>query len=202
MDACDIVPSVSTVYPRVAVGCRECAWELVSDGIVQHHSHEITNEGAMITGSIEEIKKFPGRRPGPDLVQTQDSLDHLAADRIEYACDWIFDDQASEVATSQGLIIALPYSVDLNDVPAMVIHPQSARGLRQSVCDTFYGQRRDRNRHAYSRWTCTLMSTRRFIESAISSTRSITRVAQTCCSGPASASSIGVAPPQSNAENS
>jgi len=149
MDACDIVPSVSIVYRRVAVGSRECAWELVADGIVQHPLHEMTNEGAMITASIEEIKKLPGRRPDPDLAQTQDSLDHLAADGIEYACDRIFDDQASEVATSQGLIIALPYSVDLNEVPAMVIRPQSAHGLRQSVCDTFCGLRRDRNRHAY-----------------------------------------------------
>lgn len=147
MDARNIVPSVSinsavcNSYPQVATACLRSAWEFVGHGTVQRPVHETVDEAAMIRQSMDELKAFTGRRPrgwaSPGLAQTEDSLDHLAAAGIEYACDWIFDDQPCELATRHGTIVALPYSVDLNDVPAMVIHRQSAQSFRQTVCDTF-----------------------------------------------------------------
>jgi allantoinase len=52
-------------------------------------------------------------------------------------CDWVFDDQPVGLQTSHGNVLAIPYSVDLNDVPAMAIHRQSPRQYRQSICDAF-----------------------------------------------------------------
>jgi allantoinase len=147
MDAHRIVPSVSinsavcTHYPQVASACLEGGWEFVAHGTVQRPVHEVADEAAMIRQTIEEVEAFAGKRPrgwaSPGLAQTQDSLDYLAAAGIEYACDWIFDDQPCELVTKHGTIVALPYSVDLNDVPAMVVHRHSAQTFRQNVCDTF-----------------------------------------------------------------
>jgi peptidoglycan/xylan/chitin deacetylase (PgdA/CDA1 family) len=147
MDVRNIVPSVSinaavcTVYPQVAAACLEGGWEFVAHGIIQRPIHEIADEAAMIRQTIRELEAFAGRRPrgwaSPGLAQTRDSLDHLAAAGIEYACDWIFDDQPCKLVTKHGTIVALPYSVDLNDVPAMVVHRQSAQTFRNNVCDAF-----------------------------------------------------------------
>jgi len=147
MDARNIVPSVSinsavcTTYPRVAAACRESAWEFVAHGVIQRPVHETEDEAAMISQAIEELEAFTGRRPrgwaSPGLAQTPDSLDYLAAAGIEYACDWIFDDEPCDLVTKHGTLVALPYSVDLNDVPAMLIRGQSALAFRQTVCDTF-----------------------------------------------------------------
>ncbi len=147
LDAHKIVPSVSinsavcSTYPRVATACRDAKWEFVGHGVVQRSIHEITDEAAMIVEAIQEIERFTGRRPrgwaSPGLAQTQDSLDHLAGAGIEYACDWVFDDQPCDLLTKHGTIVALPYSVDLNDVPAMGLHRQSVQTFRQSICDTF-----------------------------------------------------------------
>ena len=147
MDARNIVPSVSinsavcTSYPRVAAACLESAWEFVAHGIIQRPVHEIEDEAVMIKQAIAELEAFTGRRPrgwaSPGIAQTKDSLDYLTAAGIEYACDWIFDDEPCELVTKHGTLVALPYSVDLNDVPAMVIRAQSAAAFRQSICDTF-----------------------------------------------------------------
>jgi allantoinase len=147
MDARNIVPSVSinsavcTTYPRVAAACRESAWEFVAHGVVQRPVHEIVDEGAMIRQAIQELEAYAGRRPrgwaSPGLIQTQETLEHLAEAGVEYACDWIFDDEPCELTTKHGTIVALPYSVDLNDVPAIVIQRQSIQTFRQSICDTF-----------------------------------------------------------------
>jgi allantoinase len=142
-----IVPSVSinsavcATYPGVAAACLDGGWEFVAHGTIQRPVHEIADEATMVKGAIEELAAFTGRRPrgwaSPGLVQTPDTLDYLAAEGIEYACDWIFDDQPCELATKHGTMVALPYSVDLNDVPAMVIHRQSTQTFRQNICDTF-----------------------------------------------------------------
>lgn len=147
-DAYDIKPSVSinsavcTAYPQVAEACRDSGWEFVGHGVVQRPVAEISDEAAMIAQAIRELTAFTGRKvrgwASPGLAQSVDSIDHLAAAGIEYACDWVFDDQPIELATSTGrTVLAIPYTVDLNDVPAIAIARRTADEFRQTICDAF-----------------------------------------------------------------
>lgn len=147
LDGHGIKPSVSinsavcSAYPRIAEACRDSGWEFVGHGVVQRPVSEITDEPAMIAQSIKELEQFTGKKTrgwaSPGIAQSKESLDYLAAAGIEYACDWVFDDQPVELETSHGNVLAIPYSVDLNDVPAMAIHRQSPQQYQQSICDAF-----------------------------------------------------------------
>ena len=142
-----IVPSVSinsTVcesHPHVASVCRDAGWEFIAHGVTQRPAHEAVDEAAMIVESIEAITRFTGRRPrgwaSPGLVQTEATLDHLTAAGLEYVCDFVLDDQPCEIQTKHGPIVGLPYSVDFNDVPAIVVQRQTPDEFRRSICDAF-----------------------------------------------------------------
>ena len=66
---------------------------------------------------------------GPGLTETDHTLDILAEEGIEYICDWVMDDQPVEMKTTAGPVIAVPYSVELNDIAIMVIQHHEARVL-------------------------------------------------------------------------
>lgn len=146
-DRAGIVPSASinsavcTTYPAVAEACRDSGWEFIGHGITQRPAHEISDELGMIRQSMAEIEAFTGKRPrgwaSPGISQTKDTIDNLAAAGLEYACDWVFDDQPVPLKTAHGTLVAVPYTVELNDVPTMVIAKQPIQVFRQSICDAF-----------------------------------------------------------------
>ncbi len=46
-----------------------------------------------------------------------DTPDYLKANGVDYTCDWVVDDLPSWMRTKHGPLIAVPYSLDLNDGP-------------------------------------------------------------------------------------
>ncbi len=146
-DRAGIVPSASInsavcrAYPEVAEACRDGGWEFIAHGLMQRPLHEIDDELAMMRQCVAEIEAFTGKRPrgwaSPGISQTQQTVDNLTAAGLQYACDWVFDDQPVEIATANGPLIALPYTVDLNDVPSIAIARQPIQVFKQSICDAF-----------------------------------------------------------------
>ena len=86
----------------------------------------------MIFRSVETIARFTGVPVrgwlGPNLTQTLDTHDFLAEAGIRYMGDWPVDDRPFRVTTAHGPHIALPYPVELNDTPVVMI--QHHDGLR------------------------------------------------------------------------
>jgi peptidoglycan/xylan/chitin deacetylase (PgdA/CDA1 family) len=95
----------------------------------------------MIAQCIDEIRAFTGKKPrgwaSPGVSQTRDTVDHLAAAGLEYACDWVLDDQPFEIETKHGPLIGLPYTVDLNDVPTIALARQPIQAFKQTICDAY-----------------------------------------------------------------
>ena len=152
-DARGIKPSVSVnsavcaAYREVAEACRDAGWEFIAHAVTQRPLGEIADEAAMVRLCVDEIEKFTGRRPrgwaSPGVSQSRDTVDNLTAAGLEYACDWVLDDQPFEIATKHGPLIGLPYTVNLNDVPQMVIARHPIQTFKQSICDAFdclYGE--------------------------------------------------------------
>jgi len=147
LDGKGIKPSVSinsavcTTYREVAEACRDAGWEFVAHGVTQRPAGEIADEPAMIAQCIDEISAFTGKRPrgwaSPGASQTRDTVDHLAGAGLEYACDWVLDDQPFEIETKHGPLIGLPYTVDLNDVPTIALARQPIQAFKQTICDAF-----------------------------------------------------------------
>jgi peptidoglycan/xylan/chitin deacetylase (PgdA/CDA1 family) len=130
--------SVCTEYPRVAAAALEAGWEFLGHGHVQAPMHSLEDQRASIRQAIEAIRAFTGKPPrgweSPGLTETFDTIDILAEEGIEYVADWIIDDQPCEITTRP--VVAMPYTVDINDVPMMAVSQHASeewlkRGMRQ-----------------------------------------------------------------------
>jgi len=123
--------SVCLAYPRVASAMREAGWEFMGHAVRQGAMHIQPDQREVIRESVRIIREFTGRKPkgwlGPGLTETWETLDFLAEAGIEYVSDWVNDDQPYEIRTQHGPLVSVPYTLELNDIPMMVIqHHESA----------------------------------------------------------------------------
>ncbi|MEE8442270.1 MAG: polysaccharide deacetylase, partial [Dehalococcoidia bacterium] len=91
--------------------------------------------------TIETIRDFTGKPPrgwlGPGLTETWDTLDILAEEGIEYVSDWVTDDQPHEIRTTSRPLVMVPYTLELNDIPMMMVQHHSSQELFDRARDQF-----------------------------------------------------------------
>ena len=133
--------SVCLSYPRVAGAARDAGWEFMGHSFVQRSRHTVPDQRDVIRKSVETIRKFTGRPPrgwlGPGLTETWETLDVLAEEGIEYVCDWVNDDQPYEIKTTTRPLVSVPYTVEVNDIPMMLIQHREAHELFDRARDQF-----------------------------------------------------------------
>ena len=128
-------------YTRVAESCRGAGWEFMGHSWEQGPIHKEPDQPAMIARSLDTLEKFTGKRPvgwlGPGLTQTLETPEHLAKAGIQYIGDWVYDDEPTEIRTANGPLVTLPYTVECNDIPMMVVQHHEGAYWRQKCIDTF-----------------------------------------------------------------
>ena len=130
--------SVCTVYPRIAGAARDAGWDFMGHGVSQVPMHKLADQRAAIDAAIAEIAAFTGQKPrgwlGPGLTETAETIDLLKEAGLDYVGDWVVDEQPCEIATRAGPIVGLPYTVELNDIPMMMIqHHRAAEFYTRGV---------------------------------------------------------------------
>ena len=133
--------SVCRAYPPVAEAMRDAGWEFMGHGVRQGALHLLTDQRQAVRESIALIKAFTGTPPrgwlGPGLTETWETLDHLAEAGLEYVSDWVNDDQPYEIRTTAGPLVSVPYTIELNDIPMMVIQHHTSSEWLQRAKDQF-----------------------------------------------------------------
>jgi len=133
--------AVTLEYPRVAGAARDAGWEFMGHSFVQMPTHQLDDQKAVIEKSLATLAAFTGKRPrgwlGPGLTETYETLDLLAAAGIEYVGDWVLDDQPALLKTAHGPIVALPYTVEQNDIPLMMVQHHRSDELFRRTRDAF-----------------------------------------------------------------
>jgi allantoinase len=128
-------------YPRVAQAMLDAGWEFMGHGVRQGAMHLLPDQRAAIREAVEILSTFTGKKPkgwlGPGLTETWETLDHLAEAGIEYVSDWVNDDQPYEIRTSHGPLVSVPYTLELNDIPVMVIQHHESSAWVQRCRDQF-----------------------------------------------------------------
>ncbi len=198
---------VVEIYPRVAAAARERRWEFMGHALVQMPIHQVTDQRAMIHRSLELLGDFTGARPkgwlGPGLTETEETPDLLAEAGVQYVGDFVHDDEPTELQTKHGPLVTLPYTVELNDIPMMMVQHHTGARVPQSLPATSSTGSMPRASTAprFSASPSTLIFPARRIGSNISKPSSITRAAiRASPSGPARKSSIGIAASAAKAE--
>jgi hypothetical protein len=74
---------------------------------------------------------------GPGLTETYETPDLLAEAGVRYIGDWVYDDEPTEIATAHGPLVTLPYTVELNDIPMMIVQHHSADEFLKRARDQF-----------------------------------------------------------------
>jgi len=112
-------------YPRVAAAARDAGWEFMGHAYDQGPIHKIENQREMIHRSMDILEAFTGKRAkgwlGPGLTQTLETPDLLKEAGVEYIGDWVWDDEPAQIETAHGPLVTLPYTVELNDIPTMMV---------------------------------------------------------------------------------
>lgn len=128
--------SVCETYPRVAAAARDSGWEFMGHGYVQVPTHRVEDQRGMIHRTVDTIRRFTGRPVtgwlGPGLTETLETPDLLAEAGVRWIADWVVDDRPARIATRHGEVLSMPYSVELNDIPLIMIqhHPMEELARR------------------------------------------------------------------------
>lgn len=112
-------------YERVAAEARSSGWEFMGHVYDQMPIHKAEDQRGLINRSMDILERFTGKRPigwlGPGLTQTYETPELLAEAGVKYIGDWVWDDEPADIETDKGPLVTLPYTVELNDIPMMMV---------------------------------------------------------------------------------
>ncbi len=142
-----IVPTMATngivcdSYPRIVEAALQKNWEIMGHGFVQGPMHKLENQQEAIASTIDTIRRFSGKAPvgweSPGLTENDHTLDCLSAAGIEYVADWVLDDQPVWLKAKPKPVLSVPYTVEINDIPMMLLQHNRAEELLLRGIDQF-----------------------------------------------------------------
>ncbi|WP_397584957.1 polysaccharide deacetylase family protein [Sphingorhabdus sp.] len=131
-------------YPQIVEAGTKAGWEWMAHG--PNNSMVFTGMGPdderpLINAVIDRIEQATGIRPrgwlGPALTETDNTLDILAQAGIDYVCDWANDELPYEILTASGDIAALPYTLEIGDIPIFLQHGGTGDDFQRILIDHF-----------------------------------------------------------------
>jgi allantoinase len=133
-------------YPRIIEEGNKLGWEWMGHG---RNNSEMINrqpedeERTLINEVVQTITEHCGQKPrgwlGPALSESFNTLDILAEAGIEYVCDWVNDEQPYPIKAKSKTLISVPYSIEVNDIPAFLDRGWAAETFYQTIVDQFDG---------------------------------------------------------------
>ncbi len=133
--------SVCNSYPRVAGAARDAGWEFMGHGFVQRPMHHLDDQRQAIADTVSAIESFTGTAPtgweSPGLTETEETLDLLVDAGIDHVANWVVDDLPVELQAARGSVIAIPYTLETNDIVVHALQQQPSDGLKKRCLDQF-----------------------------------------------------------------
>lgn len=124
---------VADVYPELMSEVISHGWELVGHGWFQQSLKQAEDEEDVIRRSLARLEEASGNKVrawlGPGLGQTDDTVDLLKSNGVEFLHDFVLDDLPFWIKTKHGPMVGLPYTFELNDVPVYAIQNSSSDEL-------------------------------------------------------------------------
>jgi peptidoglycan/xylan/chitin deacetylase (PgdA/CDA1 family) len=131
-------------YPAVIEEGKKRNWEFLGHGItnsIKLSGLSEEEERVTIRKVIDDIGAAVGTPPkgwlGPALAETFATPDLLAEEGIEYLCDWCCDDQPFPMRVRKNRLISLPYSLEINDLPAYMNAKVTPPEFARMIVDQF-----------------------------------------------------------------
>ena len=131
-------------YPQIVEAGVRRGWACVAHGknnsTLQAGMDEET-ERAYIADVLGTLEAATGVRPrgwlGPALSETPATPRILAGLGLDYVLDWTHDDQPAPLDLPSSRLVTLPYSSELNDIPAFVLHGMTGAEFAGEIVSAF-----------------------------------------------------------------
>ncbi len=131
-------------YPRIIEAGNDLGWEWMGHGStnsVLFNDQTEDEERGLIRDIVSTIADGTGTAPrgwlGPALSESFNTPDILAENGIEYVCDWVNDEQPYAMNVKSGSLISVPYSIEINDIPAFLDRGLGAEEFYRMIVDQF-----------------------------------------------------------------
>ena len=138
--SCALNASVIEAYPRLAEAIVEAGWEIMGHGLHQRSLQAESSEAAVIDEALERIGRFTGKPVqgwlSPGLKESDETPDLLSARGVRYLCDWVVDDLPAWMQTAHGPLLAMPYSLEINDSVIYAVERQASPEICRRLEDT------------------------------------------------------------------
>lgn len=138
------VPVNAAVAARHPSLMRECAargWEIVAHGLDMDHLHYegMKDEKALIAKSLDILRQTSPVRGwlSPAKSESRATLDLLAAEGIDYVCDWVNDDMPYAMRAAGKTLHSMPHSADIDDATILIAMHHDEDELRDQLIDHF-----------------------------------------------------------------
>lgn len=137
---------VTHEYPEIVEESTKRGWEFMGHGKTNTSSSFLAGKDASaqreaIRHVLNTIEAATGSRPkgwlSPFLSQGVATPDILAEEGVEYLCDFTSDDQPFKFNTHTGSLVSVPYTLEINDIPASIGAGLSAAQFGDTIIDQF-----------------------------------------------------------------
>jgi peptidoglycan/xylan/chitin deacetylase (PgdA/CDA1 family) len=137
-DACGRAPAA--VEAVLTHGCEALGYGL-SSSLPLHDAMPEAEERMIIADSLGILRGATGQPVrgwlGPSMSESSRTLDLLVEHGIDYVCDWVNDELPYPMRTTGGVLHALPYSWEINDLTITQELHQPAHELERAIADQF-----------------------------------------------------------------
>ncbi len=133
-------------YPRIIEEGEKRNWAWIGHGINNAPANFLSGideekEREVIGTVLHDMEKALGRKTkgwlSPFLTHTYNTPNILADMGVEYLCDFTADDHPFPFNTKTNDLISVPYTVELNDIPAFMNVGMSSSDFGDMIIDQF-----------------------------------------------------------------
>lgn len=118
--------------PGLAEACRDRGDEIAAHGGSNARAQGDLDKPdearviAEVTATLQTLGVRPTGWLGPWISESTNTPDLLARNGYRYVLDWAHDDQPTRLSTDHGGLLSVPYSQEINDIPAIIGRHQEA----------------------------------------------------------------------------
>jgi peptidoglycan/xylan/chitin deacetylase (PgdA/CDA1 family) len=133
-----------SLYPQIVEAIQHQGWEVMAHGLNNSTGHSGLDAGAereLINTTLDMIARATGETPQgwltPGFSITEQTFDLLHQAGIIYTADWVNDDQPYWYSTQTGRLLAIPYTIEANDITLCLSARMSGPEFAQAIADQF-----------------------------------------------------------------
>lgn len=135
---------ICTFYPEIMAAMQQHGWEIMAHGLNNSTGHSGMNqetESAIIKQTLNLLSQATGKMPKgwltPGFSITESTFELLQTAGISYTADWVNDDQPYWYPLPNGRLLAIPYTIEANDISLCLSNRFSGVEFSQAIIDQF-----------------------------------------------------------------